>query len=77
MRMLRTKPMSWIFEIRFHMPANQDANQGVLMWHAFLVKAVTASYECHVRDKSLHKPSLVKLCIIVFNSSKIKENNHY
>ena len=77
MRMLRTKPISQIFEINFHLPANQDANQGVLMWHAFLVKAVTAGYERPVRDNSLHKPSLVKLCIIVFNSSKIKENNHY
>ena len=75
--MLRTKPMSPIFEIRFHMPANQDANQGVLMWHAFLVKVVTAGYDRPVRDKSLDKPSLVKLCIIVFNLSKIKENNHY
>ena len=46
------------------------------MWHAFSVKAVTAGYERPVRDKSLHKPSLVKLCIIVFNLSKIKENNH-
>ena len=69
--------MSRIFEIRFHLPANQDANQGVLMWHAFLVKAVTAGYERPVHDNSLHKPSLVKLCIIVFNSLKIKENNHY
>ena len=59
------------------MPENQDANQGVLMWHAFSIKAVTVGYEHSVRDKSLHKPSLVKLCIIVFNSSKIKENNHY
>ena len=75
--MLRTKPMSRMFEIRFHIPTNQDVNQGVIMCHAFLVKAVTAGYECPVRDKSLHKPSLVKLCIIVFNSSKIKENNHY
>ena len=77
MRMLRTKPMSWIFDIHFHMPANQDANQSILMWHAFSVKAVTAGYERPVHDKSLHKPSLVKLYIIVFNSSKIKENNHY
>ena len=77
MRMLRIKPMSWIFEIHFHPPENQDANQGVLMWHAFFVKAVTAGYERPVRENSLHKPSLVKLCIIVFNSSKIKENNHY
>ena len=77
MRMLRTKPMSHIFEIRFHLPANQDVNQGVLMWHAFSVKPVTSAYEHHVHDKSLHKPSLVKLCIIVFNSSKIKENNQY
>ena len=75
--MLCTKPMSHNFEIHFHMPANQDANQGVLMWHAFLVKAVTVGYERPVRDNSLHKPSLVKLCIIIFNSSKIKENNHY
>ena len=75
--MLHTKPMSQIFEIHFHLPENQDVNQGVLMWHAFLVKAVIASYERHVHDKSLHKPSLVKLCIIVFNSSKINENNHY
>ena len=59
------------------MPENQDTNQGVLMWHVFLVKAVTAGYERLVRDNSLHKPSLVKLCIIVFNSSKIKENNYY
>ena len=63
MRMLRTKPMSHIFKIHFHMPANQ----GVIMWYAFSVKAVTAGYERPVRDKSLHKPSLVKLCIIVFN----------
>ena len=69
--------MSRIFEIHFHLPTNQYANQGVLMWHAFLVKAVIAGYEHHVRENSLHKPSLVKLCIIVFNSSKIKENNHY
>ena len=75
--MLRTKPMSRIFEIRFHLPENQDTNQGVIMWHVFLVKAVTASYEHPVRGKSLHKPSLVKLCIIIFNLSKIKENNHY
>ena len=75
--MLRTKPMSRIFDIRFHLPANQDANKGVLMWHAFSVKAVIAGYERPVRDNSLHKPSLVKLCIIVFNSSNIKENNHY
>ena len=47
------------------------------MWHAFSVKAVTTGYEHIVRDKSLHKQSLVKLCIIVFNSSNIKENNHY
>ena len=59
--MLRTKPMSRIFEIHFHMPANRDANQGFLMWHAFLVKAVTAGYEHPIRDKSLYKPSLVKL----------------
>ena len=64
--MLRTKPMSRIFEIHFYLPANQYANQGVIMWHAFLVKAVTAGYERPVRDNSLHKPSLVKLCIIVF-----------
>ena len=64
--MLLTKPMSHIFEIRFHMPANKDANKGVLMWHAFFVKAVTAGCEHPVRGKSLHKPSLVKLCIIVF-----------
>ena len=75
--MLCTKPMSGIVEIPFHMPANQDANQGVLMWHAFSVKAVTTDYGRPVHDNSLHKPSLVKLCIIVFNSSKIKENNHY
>ena len=68
--------MSRIFEIHFHLPANQDANQGGLMWHAFSVKVVTAGYERHVRDNSLHKPSLVKLCIIVFNSSKIEENNN-
>ena len=73
MRMLHTKPMSQIFEIHFHLPANKDVNQGVLMWHAFSVKAVTAGYERPVHDKSLQKPSLVKLCIIVFNSSKIKE----
>ena len=71
--MLRTKPVSQIFEIRFHMPANQ----GVLMWNTFLVKAVTAGYEHPVHGKSLHKPSLVKLCIIIFKSSKIKEINHY
>ena len=59
------------------MPSNKDVNQCFLMWHAFSVKAVTAGYECPVRDNSLHKPSLVKLYIIVFNSSKIKENNHY
>ena len=47
------------------------------MWPAFSVKAVIAGYECLVRDKSLQKSSLVKLCIIVFNSSKIKENNNY
>ena len=64
--MLSTKPMFFIFEIHFHLPANLDANQGVLMWHAFFVKAVTAGYERPVRDNSLHKPSLVKLCIIVF-----------
>ena len=66
-----------MFEIIFHMPVNRDTNQGVLIWNAFSVKAVTARYEGPVRDKSLHKPSLVKLCIIVFNSSKKKENNHY
>ena len=66
MRLLRTKPMSRIFDIRFHLPEIQDANQGVIMWHAFFVKAVTAGYERYVRDNSLHKPSLVKLCIIVF-----------
>ena len=77
MRLLRTKPMSQIFKIHFHIPANQDANQGVLMWHAFSVKVVTASYEHPVHEKSLHKPSLIKLCIIIFNSSKIKESNHY
>ena len=59
------------------MPSNQDVNQGVLMWHAFLVKDVTTGYEHPVHDNSLHKPSLVKLYIIVFNSPKIKENNHY
>ena len=75
--MLRTKPMSHIFEIHFHLPENQDTNQGILMWNAFLVKAVIAGYERPVRDNSLHKTSLVKLCIIVLNSSKIKENNHY
>ena len=64
--MLQTKPMSHIFEIHFHLPANQDMNQGVLMWHAFFVKAVTAGYEHPGRDNLLHKPSLVKLCIIVF-----------
>ena len=61
----------------YHLPANQDVNQGVSMWLAFSVKAVTAGYEQPVHEKSLHKPSLVKLCIIVFNSSKLKENNHY
>ena len=71
--MLRIKPMSWIFEIHFHLPGNQDANQGVLIWHAFSVKAVTAGYERPVRDNSLHKPSLIKLCIIVFYLSKIKK----
>ena len=69
--------MSGIFEIHFHLPKNQDANQGFFMWHAFFVKAVIAGYEHPVRGKSLHKPSLVKLCIIIFNSSNIKENNHY
>ena len=69
--------MSQSFEIHFNMPTNQDANQGVLMWHAFFVKAVIAGYEHPAHGKSLHKPSLVKLCIIIFNSSKIKENNHY
>ena len=69
--------MSQIFEIHFHLPANRDTNQGVLMWHAFSFKVVTAFYEHRVRDKLLHKPSLAKLCIIVFNSSNIKENNHY
>ena len=69
--------MSQIFDIHFHLPANQDANQGVLMLHAFSVKAVTVGYERPVHDKSLHKPSLVKLCIVVYNSSKLKENNHY
>ena len=59
--MLRTKPMSWISDIHFHLPANQDVNQGVLMWHAFLVKVVTAGYERLVCDNSLQKPSLVKL----------------
>ena len=77
MRILHTKPMSRISEIRFHLPTNKDTNQGVLMWHAFSVKVVTDGYEHPVREKSLHKPSLVKLCIIVFNSSYIKENNHY
>ena len=72
MRMLRIKPMSQSFEIHFHLPVNQDANQGFLMWHAFLVKAITAGYERPIREKSLHKPSLVKLCIIFFNSSKMK-----
>jgi len=38
--MLRTKPMSHIFEICFHMHANQVANQGVIIWHVFSVKAV-------------------------------------
>ena len=69
--------MSWIFEIGFQLPENQDANQDVLMWHAFSVKAVTAGYERSLHDKSLQKPSLVKLCITVFNSSKINQNNHY
>ena len=59
------------------MPVNRDVTQGVFIWNAFSVKAVIAGYECLVRDKSLQKPSLVKLCIIVFNSSKIKENNNY
>ena len=77
MRMLHTQLMSRIIEIRFHLPENQDVNQGVLMWHAFFVKAVTAGYEHPIRGKSLHKLSLVKLCIIIFNSSKIKKNNHY
>ena len=77
MRMLRTKRMSRIFEIHFHIPTNKDVNQGVLMWHAFSIKAVTAGYDRPVRENSLHKQSLVKLCIMVFNSSKIKENNHY
>ena len=48
--------MSQIFEIHFHLLANQDVIQGLLMWHAFSVKAVTAGYERPVRDKSLHKP---------------------
>ena len=52
--------MSQICEIRFHLPANEDVNQGVLMWHVFFVKAVTAGYEHHVHGKSLHKTSLVK-----------------
>ena len=77
MRSLRTKPMSRIFDILFQWPANQDAYQGVLIWDAFLVKALRASCECLVHEKSLHKPSLVKLCIIVFNSSNIKETNRY
>ena len=75
--MFHTKPMSRICEIHFHIPTNQDANKDVLMWHAFLVKAVIVGYEHPVSGKSLHKPSLVKLCIIIFNSSKIKENNHF
>ena len=75
--MLHTKPMSRSFEIRFHLPTSQEANQGVLMWHAFSVKDVTAGYEHLVDEKSLHKPSLVKLCIQIFNSSNIKKNNHY
>ena len=66
MRKLRTKPMSRIFEIHFHLLVNQDVNQGFLMWHAFSINAVTAGYERPVRDNSLHKPLLVKLCIIVF-----------
>ena len=65
--MFHTKPMSHIFQIHFHMPKTQDMNQGVIMWHAFSVKTVTAGYEYRVSDKSLDKPSLVKLCIIVFN----------
>ena len=47
--------MSRIIEIHFYGPINQDVNQGVLMWHAFSVKAVTAGYERPVCDKSLHK----------------------
>ena len=77
MRMLRTKPLSRIFEILLHLPVNQDAKKCVLMWHAFFVKAIITGYERPVYDKSLHKSSLIKLCIIVFNSSKIKKNNHY
>ena len=65
--MLCTKPMSRIFDIHFHLLANKDANKRVLMWHAFLVKAVIVGYEHPVSGKSLHKPSLVKLCIIIFN----------
>ena len=64
--MLRTKPMSHIFEIRFHLLVNKDSNQGVLMWHAVFVKAVTAGYERPVHENSLQKPSLVKLYIIFF-----------
>ena len=51
MRMLRTKPMSQIFEICFQVPKKQDTNQGVLVWHALSVKAITTSYEHHVLDK--------------------------
>ena len=54
--MLHTKPMSHIFDIHFHRPANEDVNQGVIMWHAFLVKAVTVGYEHPIPGKSLHKP---------------------
>ena len=53
--------MSQIFEIRLHLPTNQDVNQGVLNWHAFLVKAVTASRESHVHEKPLHKTIISKI----------------
>ena len=57
--MLCTKLMSQICEIHFHLPTNQDVNQGVLMWHAFSVKVVTAGYDRPVREKSLHKPPVI------------------
>ena len=53
--------MSRIFEIRFHIPGNQDANQGVLLWHAFSVKAVTTGYEHHVCDKSTPQTIISKI----------------
>ena len=34
------------------------------------------NHECYY-NRLIRKPSSIKSCIIVFNSSKIKENNHY